>query len=47
MKFWLATTRKYRYDSIISEIKNYNNAVCKFFNKKSVQIVEADSHISD
>ena len=24
MKFWLATTRKYRYDSIISEIKNYN-----------------------
>ena len=22
-------------------------AVCKFFNKKSVQIVEADSHISD
>ena len=23
------------------------NAVCKFFNKKSVQIVEADSHISD
>ena len=22
------------------------NAVCKFFNKKSVQIVEADSHIS-
>ena len=23
-----------------------NNAVCKFFNKKSVQIVEANSHIS-
>lgn len=23
------------------------HAVCKFFNKKSVQIVEADSHISD
>ena len=23
------------------------NAVCKFFNKKSVQIVKADSHISD
>lgn len=22
------------------------NAVCKFFNKKSVQIVEANSHIS-
>ena len=27
-------------------LKNIN-AVCKFFNKKSVQIVEADSHISD
>lgn len=26
--------------------KNFINAVCKFFNKKSVQIVEANSHIS-
>ena len=26
--------------------KIYNHAVCKFFNKKSVQIVEANSHIS-
>lgn len=26
--------------------KNLFNAECKFFNKKSVQIVEANSHIS-
>ena len=31
----------------IKNYKKYNfNAVCKFFNKKSVQIVESDSHIS-
>ena len=29
-------------DKILKE-----HAVCKFFNKKSVQIVKADSHISD
>ena len=27
--------------------KTIIHAECKFFNKKSVQIVEADSHISD
>ena len=32
---------------LLRKPKNNNNAVCKFFNKKSVQIVEADSHISD
>ena len=33
------------YDYIAGKKITY--AECKFFNKKSVQIVEADSHISD
>ena len=28
-------------------LEDFIHAVCKFFNKKSVQIVEVDSHISD
>ena len=34
-------------DFVVAKEEMRNHAVCKFFNKKSVQIVEADSHISD
>ncbi|PVY44620.1 hypothetical protein C8D82_106138 [Victivallis vadensis] len=34
-------------NTVMGKNKDFHtNAVCKFFNKKSVQIVEANSHIS-